>query len=44
LEIVKFSTAINVFPYMDSILTVMANALGINKPDLKDFLIRLQDR
>ncbi|MDR0282269.1 MAG: hypothetical protein LBI53_02890 [Candidatus Peribacteria bacterium] len=44
LEIVKFTTAIHVFPHMDSILTVMASMLGVNKADLKVFLEKLQER
>ena len=44
LEIVKFTTAIHVFSHMDSVLTVMANMLGINKSDLKNFLEILQER
>jgi len=44
LEIVKFTTAVHVFPHMDSILTVMANMLGVNKADLKAFLEKVQSR
>lgn len=44
LEIIKFTTAVKVFSYMDSAITILSNGIGINKNSLEEFLYFLSER